>query len=343
MKKIQELFVLFLITLLNFSRCEENFYKILEVNQDADDQTIKKAFRRLSREYHPDKNPGAHEKFLQINKAYETLIDPEKRKIYDIYGEEGLDKQNNLMSNEHRQKGPNSKIEISVELEDLYNGAVKEMSVQKNIVCPKCHGTGGKLGKTKQCHQCHGRGIVMQDVDTGMGFTFKMQNTCPRCQGKGITFSETCDHCKGRKVVKEDKKLRIDIEKGMKDGQNIIFERESEQHPDMVPGDLIVHLRQRQHKFFHSRTGDDLHTTINLNLKEALLGYSKKIVHLDKREFFVESDTSTQPFHTRKIDNEGMPQHRFPSHKGDLYIKFLVRLPEKLSEDEKEIVRQLFD
>ena len=201
----------------------------------------------------------------------------------------------------------------------------------------------GWTGKTRQCPMFQGRGVFMKDVDTGMGFSFGMQNTCQKCAGKGIVFSETCPHCKGRKVLKEDKKLRIEVEKGMKDGQNIIFERESEQHPDMIPGDLIVHLRQNPHRFFHTRTGDDLHANMNLNLKEALLGYSKRVIHLDRRELYVESNKPTQPFSIKKIDKEGMPQHNFPSNKGDLYLKFFVRLPEKLSEAEKEIVRQLFE
>lgn len=89
-----------------------------------------------------------------------------------------------------------------VTLEELYNGAKKELSIQKNVQCKKCHGTGGKLGKTKQCPMCQGRGQVLQDINTGMGFTFKVQNTCPKCQGKGIIFSETCEVCRGRKVVK---------------------------------------------------------------------------------------------------------------------------------------------
>lgn len=97
------------------------------------------------------------------------------------------------MNEEGKPKGHNARVDIpvytlliQVELEDLYNGAYKELSLQKNVICPKCYGTGGKLGKTKQCDQCHGRGAVLQDVDTGMGFSIRMQNTCPKCKGKGI-------------------------------------------------------------------------------------------------------------------------------------------------------------
>jgi DnaJ-related protein SCJ1 len=340
-KRFLPILFIFLLNLLVVS-AGDDFYKILEIPREADNKQIKKSFRTLSLKYHPDKNPGdkyAHEMFLKINKAYETLSDPEKRKIYDIYGEEGLS-QNNLM-NENKQRGPNAKFDIHLDLEDLYNGATKEIQLQKNIICPKCHGTGGKLGKTKQCHQCQGRGVVMQEINTGMGFTFRTQAQCPHCKGKGIVFSETCDHCRGRRVIKEDKTLRVDIEKGMRDGQTIVFERESEQHPDTIPGDLIIHLRQHAHRFFHTRVADDLHANVPLNLKEALLGFNKKFTHLDKREVIISSEKPTQPFHIKKIAEEGMPQHKFPSHKGDLYIKYIVRLPEKLNEAEKELVRQL--
>lgn len=142
--------------------------------------------------------------------------------------------------------------------------------------------------------------------------------------------------------MREDKKLQIIIERGMKDHQNIVFHRESEQHPDMIPGDLIVTLKQNKHKFFHSRKEDDLFADIEINLKETLLGYSKKITHLDKREFYVNSDKPTQPFSVRTLPGEGMPQHNFPSQKGDLHIKFKVRLPDKLTPVEKELVKQLF-
>ena len=338
------LFIL-IVSFISTISCGEDFYTILQIKRDANEREIKKAFRSLSVKYHPDKNPGnqkAHDMFIKLNKAYETLSNAESRKIYDIYGEEGLDGKHNLM-NQNKPRGPNAKFDLNLELEDLYNGSVKELSLQKNIICPKCHGTGGKLGKTRQCPSCAGRGVTMQDVDTGMGFTFRMQNTCQKCQGKGIVFSETCEHCRGRKVVKEDKKLRIEIERGMKDGQNIVFDRESEQHPDMIPGDLVVNLKQNPHRLFHSRTGDDLHANIQLNLKEALLGFSKTIKHLDKRDITIDSSKPTQPFEIRKILGEGMPQHRFPSNKGDLYVKFFVKLPERLTEVEKEMIKQLFD
>jgi len=343
-KKVILLIILFANFLIKIS-CGEDFYQLLGISRDASEKQIKKAFRSLSLKYHPDRNKGnpeAHEMFLKINKAYETLTDPEKKQIYDIYGEEGLSQEQNIQSRSNMPKGPNASLTLQVDLSELYNGNVKEMSITKNVVCKKCHGTGGKLGDTKKCPKCQGRGVTLQEVPTGMGFSIRMQNTCPQCNGKGITFSQVCETCRGRKIVKEDKKLRIEIERGMRDGQSIVFERESEQHPDTIPGDLIVILRQTPHHFFTERYGNDLNAKFELNLKEALLGYNKQITHLDKREFFIKSDSPTQPFYVRKISGEGMPQHKFPSNKGDLYVKFHVRLPDRLSEAEKLLVKEMF-
>ncbi len=333
-------------TLMTTILCGEDYYKLLGVPRDASEKQIKKAFRSLSLKYHPDRNKGnqeAADMYLKINQAYETLLDTDKRQIYDIYGEEGLNQEQNIAQRQNMPKGPNARLDLSVDLSELYNGNVKEMSISKNIICKKCHGTGGKLGHTHKCPKCQGRGVTLQEVPTGMGFSLRMQNTCPQCSGKGITFSQTCDVCRGRKIIKEDKTLRIEIEKGMKDGQTIVFPRESEQHPDTIPGDLIMVLRQIPHPFFTERQGNDLYAKFDLDIKEALLGYNKKITHLDKREFFIESKQPTQPFQVRRIDGEGMPQHKFPSNKGSLFVNFNVRLPDKLSEAEKLLVKEIFE
>ena len=322
---------------------EEDFYTLLGVSRQATQKEIKKAFRTLSLKYHPDRNPNdkkAHDLYLRINKAHEVLTDPDKKRIYDIYGEEGLNKESELMR-EDLEKGPDARADITVSLEDLYNGSSRRIEMEKNIVCPDCHGTGGKLGKTKQCPHCNGRGVSFQTVNM-MGMTMQMQQTCPHCNGKGIIFSEVCPHCHGRKVVRQKKGIDIEIEKGMKDGQEIVFHRESEQSPGTIPGDLIVKLIQKKHNFFNKRIDDDLYADIEINLKEALLGYNKKITHLDRREFYIQSHDVTQPFHVRKIDNEGMPVHKFPSQKGDLYLQFIVKLPKSLTQDEKNLIQEIF-
>ena len=334
--------IIFIILISSIS-AEEDFYELLGIKRDATTKEIKKAFRKLSLKYHPDRNPNnkeIHEKYLRINKAHETLTDPEKREIYDIYGEEGSSKEMNI-KNMPKQKGPNYQATIQVSLEDLYNGMTKELSLSKNVICPSCHGTGGKLGKTKQCPHCNGRGMQVRVVNM-MGFQMQTQQPCEFCKGKGITFSEKCPKCNGSKLVKETKKIVIEVEKGMRNKHEIVFEREGEQVPDMLPGDFIVKLEQRKHSFFHTREGNHLRADIWLNLKEALLGYSKKIKHLDGREIYIESKETTQPFQIRKIEGEGMPIHKFPSQKGDLFLNMKVKFPKKLSDKEKQLINEIF-
>jgi DnaJ-related protein SCJ1 len=321
----------------------EDFYKILGIDRSASEKEMKSSYRKLSAKYHPDRNPGdksAQEMFIKITKAYETLSDPEKRKIYDIYGEEGLNKESQVSEN-RKPRGQNAHVEMEVTLEELYNGTTKSFSIQKNVVCKECHGTGGKLGHTKTCPKCNGRGSVVEQMNTGMGFTFQVQNTCNKCGGKGIIFKESCPFCQGRRVIREDKTLKVEVEKGMKDNEKIIFPKESEQHPDATPGDLIVTLKQKPHYFFNLRDGDNLHASIKLNLKDALLGYNQNFRHLDGRSVKLSSNKPTQPFEIKVIEGEGMPIHNFSSSKGKLFIKHIVRLPESLTEEEKKLIEQI--
>ena len=323
----------------------DDYYKLLGISRSSSAKEMKQSYRKLSAKYHPDRNPGdksAQDMFIKITKAYETLSDPDKKKIYDIYGEEGLEKESQL-SQTRKQKGQNNYVEVEVTLEELYNGSTKSFSIQKNVVCSDCHGTGGKLGHTHQCPKCKGRGTVVEQMNTGMGFSFQVQNTCNKCGGKGVVFKESCPICKGRRVIREDKVLQLEIEKGMKDKENIVFSKEAEQHPDLAPGDLIVTLKQKSHHFFRERKGNDLYANIRLNLKDALLGYTKSFKHLDGRNVDVKKEGTTQPFDVRVLKEEGMPTHNYPSFKGNLYLTQTVKLPDVLTEEEKKIVEKLFE
>lgn len=327
-----------------------DYYDTLEIKSDATESEVKKAFRRLSAKYHPDKNQGneeAHKKYVEINKAYEILNDPEKRQIYDLRGQQGLDEHlqggtMDMWGNRRGQpRGPNAHADIPVDLAELYNGAVKEMSMQKNVICHKCRGTGAKDGQTTKCRACGGKGVRMQKVQMGIGMTMQMQTTCDVCGGKGITHAENCPVCRGRKVVPTKKTLIVQIEKGMRDGQEIVFPRESEQSPDYMPGDVIFTLRQRPHHTFR-REGNDLHTDLTISLKEAILGFSKRIRHLDDHYTEVSSNEIIQPFQVKKIAGQGMPIHGVPSQFGDLYVRFIVELPKKLSQSDRELLEKVF-
>lgn len=327
---------------------EEKYYKVLGIQRDASAGEIKKAFRKLSLEYHPDKNPGdeaARVKFVEISEAYDVLSDPEKRQLYDLGGEDGLKKQNQPASpfdmffggggGGGSRKGPNFKMEFQVTLEELYNGAEKEFKVNRKVLCSKCRGTGAKGGETIKCKKCKGQGVVMQLQQLGPGFNVQMQTTCESCNGRGNTFKVACPTCQGKKQVMEEKVLNAIIERGMPNGHELVFERASEQNPDSIPGDVILVLKTDKHNTF-TREGNDLHYTMTLSLKEALLGFKKTITHLDGRSIEIKRDVVTQYDYVMKVAGEGMPHHGVPSDKGTLYVRFKVNFPAKLTEQQQQ-------
>lgn len=334
-----------------------NFYELLNVSQDASDGEIKKSYRKLSKQYHPDKNAGdeeAQKKFQEIARAYEVLSDSEKRQIYDLEGQEGLErheKGGNAPASpfdmffggggNQRRKGPDANVEMEVTLEDLYNGAERAARINRNVICPKCRGTGAKGGETKKCNACSGRGVRMVHQQMAPGFVVQMQDTCHECGGKGNVVKHSCPHCTGKKVVMDEKLLTAAIEKGMKSDAEIRFERQSEQYPGVTPGDVIFKLKQVPHPRF-TREGDHLHHEMHLSLKEALLGFRRSIRHLDSRDVEVDFKGVTQPFEVRKIVGEGMPLHDFPSQHGDLFVKYIVDLPKNLNEEQKKMIEKLF-
>jgi DnaJ-related protein SCJ1 len=163
-----------------------DYYQVLGINEDASNDEIKKAFRKLSREYHPDKNQGnkeAHDKYLELTKAHEVLSNKKLRQIYDMFGEDGLN-DNNIMN---RRQGPNYRFELEVDLEDVYKGILKETTIRRNEICKKCKGTGAKDKKTVPCKACGGKGVRLQNVG-GFGFNMQMQVQCDRCGGRGFVI-----------------------------------------------------------------------------------------------------------------------------------------------------------
>lgn len=232
-------------------------------------------------------------------------------------------------------------VEIEVTLEELYNGGQRQARISRNIICPKCRGTGAKDGEQTTCQQCQGRGVRMVQQQMAPGFVVQMQEQCDKCGGKGKIFKTKCPHCHGNKVVPNEKTLTAHIERGMPSNGEIRFDRESEQAPGITPGDVVFKFKQTPHAVFR-RDGDDLHHELHISLREALLGYSKTLRHLDGREVVIDVKGVTQPFQVRKMAGEGMPQHNTPSQHGVLHVKNIVDLPPSLSTEQREAIAKLF-
>lgn len=237
------------------------------------------------------------------------------------------------MGGMHReQRGRDMVHPLKVSLEELYNGTTRQLALNKNVICSKCNGKGGKDGAVQSCQGCHGNGIKVIVRQLGPGMIQQMQTVCPDCQGKGelIREKDRCRQCMGKKVVRERKILEVHIDKGMKDGQKITFSGEGDQEPDIEPGDIVIVLDEKEHAVF-KRNGLDLAMEMDVKLVESLCGFEKLVTTLDDRTLIVQSFMGDiiKPRDVKCILNEGMPVLRDPYTKGRLIIQFNVIFPVK--------------
>ncbi|KAL8591856.1 mitochondrial protein import protein MAS5 [Nucella lapillus] len=342
---------------------ETAYYDILGVAPSAPETELKKAYRKMALKYHPDKNPGpeAEDKFKSISQAYEVLSDPKKREVYDRGGEEAIKgggQGSNFdfhspmdlfdmffggggMRRQGPRKGKDVVHQIKVSLEDLYNGSTRKLALQKNVICAKCDGRGGKEGAVQKCGGCRGTGVQVRIQQIGPGMVQQIQSRCHECRGEGEVIDPKlrCKTCNGQKIVKERKILEVHIDKGMKDGQQIRFSGEGDQEPGLEPGDIVIVLDEKEHPQFQ-RFGTNLIVAKEITLVEALCGFHRTIKTLDNRQLVI----STLPGEVIRdkavkcVMGEGMPVYRDPFEKGRLIIKFNVKFPDTIS---PQIVPQL--
>lgn len=330
------------------------YYEILGVSKSASQEELRKAYHNDARKKHPDKG-GDPEKFKELSQAYEVLSDPEKREIYDEYGEDALKEGMGGASDSHspfdifeqifgggafgggassrgrKQQGEDVIHSLKVSLEDLYNGTTKKLSLSRNVLCPKCKGKGSKSGKSGRCYGCQGTGMKVSTRQIAPGMIQQMQHPCPQCRGSGESISERdkCPQCKGKKVAHEKKVVEVHVEKGMQNNQRIVFKGEADEAPDTNPGDVVFVLHQKEHPKF-KRKFDDLYVEHSLSLTEALCGFQFSLTHLDGRQLLIKSNPGEiiKPDQYKAINDEGMPHHQRPFIKGRLFIHFNVVFPE---------------
>ncbi|XP_034044032.1 dnaJ homolog subfamily A member 1 [Thalassophryne amazonica] len=329
---------------------ETGFYDTLGVKPDVTPDELKRAYRKLALKYHPDKNPTEGEKFKQISQAYEVLSDAKKRELYDRGGEKAIKEGGSGGGGSfaspmdifdlffggggrrHRErKGKNVVHSITVTLEDLYKGATRKLALQKNVVCERCEGRGSRKGAAQMCMSCRGTGMQVRVHQLIPGMVEQLSTVCHSCQGQGqrISHKDRCKACAGRKILRQKKILEVHIDKGMKDGQKIVFHGEGDQEPGLEPGDIIIVLDEREHPCF-TRKGADLIMNMELQLVEALCGFQKPVETLDNRTLLVTSHPGDliKPEDTKCVLNEGMPVYRRPFEKGRLIIHFSVLFPQ---------------
>ncbi|KAI1844644.1 hypothetical protein JX266_009100 [Neoarthrinium moseri] len=341
--------------------------ELLGVDKSATPDQIKKAYRKLALQHHPDKVPEdrreeSEAKFKSVTQAYEILRDEDKREMYDRHGMAAFDPSrgggmgqeadiNDILAQmfgmgmggggmpgmpgggrRGPMKGPDEQTTYSVSLEDLYKGKTVKFAADKQVVCGTCKGSGAKEKvHVNTCDRCKGRGRVEAFRQVGPGMVTREAAVCDRCEGSGKSIKEKdrCKKCKGKRVVKERKPLEIYIPRGSMQGERIVLEGEADQEPDMKPGDFVFVLEEEPHDVFH-RIGADLSADLEVTLAEALGGFSRVVLtHLDGRGIQITHPRGKilRPGQVLKVEGEGMPQKR-GEDKGDLYLMVKVNFPE---------------
>lgn len=341
-----------------------DYYDILGVRRDANDDDVKRAFRKLAKQYHPDANPGDDkviEKFKEIGEAYSVLSDPEKRQLYDRYGHNppqggsatdfaGFDSVADIFSEffgggmrsagrRAPQAGVHLKYNLTLAFEEAVFGVDKDLEVPRLETCPHCHGSGAEPGTTPmRCPQCGGAGEVRRATQSIFG-SFVNVTACPRCQGEGEVVATPCSKCRGQKRLQITRKISVKIPAGVDEGTQIRLAGEGEAGTRGGPsGNLYVVVGIKKHPLFH-REGADLHLDLPLNIAQAALGDQVDVPTLDG-DFQLTIPASTQQGKAFRIKGQGVP-HLRGNGRGDLIVTTQIVVPKHLSEKQKALLREL--
>lgn len=340
-----------------------DFYEILDINKNATEDEIKRAYRRLAKKYHPDLNPDdkeAEQKFKEASAAYEILSDPIKRDRYDRFGHAGVDPQAGAQgfggfgdifddifdifgggfsqgaSRTGPVRGHDLRYNLNIEFEEAVFGLEKEVSITKDEECSTCHGSGAKPGTSKEtCSTCNGQGEVRYSQQTPFGQMIRT-GTCDTCKGTGEIIKEKCDTCYGSGKEEKTRTLKVKIPAGVDNGSVISIRGEGELGSrGGPPGDLYIHLYVREHEKF-KRQGNNIFLNVPITFTEATLGSEIEVPTLEGTEKFIIPE-GTQTGKQFKIKHKGVPNIRGVG-KGDLYFTVDVTVPKNLTDKQKQLL-----
>lgn len=340
-----------------------DYYEILGVQKNADGDAIKKAYRKLAMQFHPDRNPGnseAEEKFKEASEAYEVLSSAEKRATYDRFGHAGLNQRfqhgfqdvNDIFSSfsdifgdlfgmsggqrsRGNSRGSHLRYLVEIDLKDVVDGTDKEIEFEREVSCTTCKGSGAKKGSELQtCKNCGGRGQVVRT----QGF-FSMATTCPSCRGEGKLIKEHCEKCEGEGRKPEKSRLKVKIPPGVETGTQLRLSGEGEGGYRGGPaGDLFVEIRVKEDTRF-IREGNDLFGQVEISYLQAILGASLQVETVAGKTQ-IDIPAGTQPGERIRIGGAGIPSLR-GYDRGDLFYIVKVVIPKKLSKEEEKQLREI--
>jgi molecular chaperone DnaJ len=340
-----------------------DYYAVLGVPRDATPDQIKKAYRRLARELHPDMNPSpeAQERFKEITAAYDVLSDPQKRQMYDLGGDPfgggaagspfgfgGLGDIMDAFFGTTASRGPRSRvragadalIRVELDLGETAFGTARELTVETAVLCPVCTGSGTAAGTHPEtCATCRGRGEV-QSVQRSFLGQIMTSRPCPDCGGVGTKIRNPCHECGGDGRVRSRRTVTVNIPAGVEDGMRLRLSGEGEVGPGGgPPGDLYVEIRERRHPVFQ-RDGADLHCTLSLPMTAGALGTQVKLETLDGEET-LDIKPGTQSGTVITLRGRGVPRLSRTGSRGDVLVHVEVETPTRLDAEQERLLREL--
>ena len=353
---------------------KRDYYEVLGVPRNADDATIKKAYRKLAKQYHPDSNPGDEaiaEKFKEASEAYDVLSNPQKRQQYDQFGHAAFDggaggagsgfggfdfggDMGDMFGDifgdifgggrsRGRSNGPmrgaDLRASVRITFEEAISGCEKELELTLKDECNTCHGSGAKPGTHPEtCSKCGGRGQVTYTQQSILGMVRNVQ-TCPDCNGTGKIVKEKCSDCRGTGYTSSRKKIQVTIPAGIDNGQSIRIREKGEPGVNGGPrGDLLVQVAVSQHPIF-KRQEYNIFSTVPITFPQAALGATIRIPTVDGEvEYEVKAGTQTDT--KVRLRGKGVPSLRNKSIRGDHFVTLVVKVPETLNKEQKEALRK---
>lgn len=353
---------------------KRDYYEVLGVDKGADDATLKKAYRKLAKQYHPDMNPGDHAaeaKFKEATEAYGVLSDPDKRRQYDQFGHAafenggaggaggfgGFDFSGDMgdifgdifgdlfgggrtrRANNGPMKGANLRAVIHITFEEAVFGCDKEIELTLKDTCNTCSGSGAKPGTSPEtCGRCNGSGQITQTQQSMFGMIRNVQ-TCPECGGTGQVIKEKCSDCHGSGYIANRKKIQVSVPAGIDNGQSIRIREKGEPGKNGGPrGDLLVEVQVARHPIFQ-RQDMNIFSTAPITFAQAALGGDLRISTVDGDVVYtVKAGTQTDT--KIRLKGKGVPSLRNKNVRGDQYVTLVVQTPTKLNEEAKEALRR---